>query len=811
VPRPQDDPPSLPEPEEPFDGQIKFTAVDAETGKPVPNLRLRISGNESGGSFRAPDAMTDQKGEATVRHPGDTTVSLTISTIGDGVPQTAIRLPASNGEPIPVEYTFKTAKALTIGGVVQDENGRPISGATLRFMQYGPSDTTRNERVTLGLTTNRTDAAGHWEFRSLPRGVTDFAIAVAHPDYAEARVLNDAMSRNYVGEKVPFANLAQTNAVIRLRRGVTLAGRVVNKNDEPISGAKVLLGDSRFSSDASQARSDDEGAFKLTGLREGQTTITIQANNHAPETRHITITGTNAPLDFKLQDGYVFKARVIDEFDTPVRGARLTVDQWQGKQTLDLSGTTDARGRMTIGSAPRDGMTGSIYKSGYMQTYNLTFTADGEEKTFVLRKSATITGNVVDADTKEPIENFEVTRGQSYGNGEISWQNYNVVKGQFGAFKLSLTEQNITALRAEADDYLPAVISISNNAPAELTFELKKGSGPKGIVILPDGAPVQGAQVAVLSANVSLTMGKAKFMNYGDKKVATTDAKGSFSLRPEPSGDKIMIVHSNGYAETSFTNFVSGSTVTLQPWGVIEGELMIGDSPGTNQSVLLTPEPNAGGRFWYEYNDYAAMTDDRGKFVISNVPPGERRLVRLIRIDERSQAHSPLGNVIVRPGEVTHVKFGGDGTLIIGQLATSDPSRTIDWLNSGWHTLNSFPKPPPLKSAEEYREWAKRPETIEAQKNARSYVVQLNAAGAFRIEDVLPGNYNLQFHLVDRPAGMNGNQQTLGSFMTNIVVAPRPAGAKMPVTDLGRIEIPLNANLPQRQAPAAQAKAGAGN
>jgi hypothetical protein len=271
-----------------------------------------------------------------------------------------------------------------------------------------------------------------------------------------------------------------------------------------------------------------------------------------------------------------------------------------------------------------------------------------------------------------------------------------------------------------------------------------------------------------------------------------------------------MVLHTNGYAETSFSNFVSGSKIQLAPWGVIEGELLIGDSPGTNQSLMLTPESSGMNRFWYEYNDYMVVSDAQGKFVISNVPPGERRIVRLIRVDERTQMHHPLGNVTVKPGEVTHARFGGDGTLVVGQLALSDPSRTIDWRNSGHHTLNSFPKPPPFKTPEEYRAWAKLPETLEAQKKARSYVVQVDDHGAFRVEDVLPGKYDLQFYLVDRTGTEpNGNQRMLGSFVTNVVVAPRAPGSKMPTMQLGRIEVPLVNDSGNLLKPPAQARAAA--
>jgi protocatechuate 3,4-dioxygenase beta subunit len=806
LPKPEDDPPSLPEPEAPYEGQMKFTAVDAESGKPVPGVKIRVSGSETGGSFRAPETVTDSKGECVVQHPGETTTSMAVSTFGDGVPEKTIRWQMSRtGEPIPAEYTFRVTKAVTMGGLVQDETGQPVGGAKLSLGQFTTSaDANAMERVALGLTTPTTDEKGRWEFRSLPANFGNFSVTVSHPEYAEARFLSDGVDRNYVGEKISLRSLLETNAVLKVRKGLSISGRVLNTNGEPLSSAKVLLGDSRFGSKPNLTRTDERGEFKLTGASAGTTYLTVQASGHAPDMRQVTVSPNMQPFEIKLPRENIFKARVVDEFDAPVRSARITVDMWQNRQTIDLSGTTDSRGRVTIRSAPRDGMMGSINKSGFMYLNNAVFVADGEEHTFTLRRSTRITGSVVDAETKEPIDQFDVTRGQSYGGDELYWQNYNVIKGRYGEFSFALDQQNIVALRAEADDYLPTIVSLKSNAATHLVFELKKGSGPKGFVHSPDGKAVSGAQVIALSKGASFTMGKTRFQANGDKKVAQTSTNGAFSLRPEPDGEKIIAVHTNGYAEVVLSNFVSGSTITLQPWGTIEGVLKIGDALGASQTVLLTPETGNGpNRFWYDYQDYSTTTDAQGRFVISNVPPGERRLVRLIPIDDRSRMHSPLRDVTVKSGEVTRLTIGGDGTTVIGQLALSDPSQQIDWKNSGHHSFSSYPRPPmPIRSAEEYQAWEKSSEIAEARKKARSYAVQLDETGAFRIEDVLPGKYDLQFHVMQSRNASGQYQGSLGSLTTNIVVSARGDATKAPTIDLGRLEIGL-------RSPAAELKARA--
>src|SRR5204862_5569377 len=156
-----------------------------------------------------------------------------------------------------------------------------------------------------------------------------------------------------------------------------------------------------------------------------------------------------------------------------------------------------------------------------------------------------------------------------------------------GAFSMKLDQQGITALQIEADDHLPAIISLTTNGETHFDVELKKGTGPKGIVYMPDGKPAAGAQLAVLVKGKMLNIGAGKITVYGgETKVSVANTEGAFSLRFYANAEEIIATHSKGYAETSFSNFVSGSTLKLEPWGTIKGVLKIGTRPGTNESVL---------------------------------------------------------------------------------------------------------------------------------------------------------------------------------------------------------------------------------
>ena len=811
LPKAKDDPASLPEPAEAYDGAMQLTVVDEDSQKPLAGVMVSVNGTDASGSFRPPELITDRKGQGVVRHPGETTRSLTVVASGDGAATKTTRWQTLDGEPIPEKFTLNLGRAVTIGGTVKDETGQPVALAKISLQAMrSPGMAQARDLLPFTEASVNTDAQGHWEFRSLPPKFGEFRAGVSHSNFIESYFLSDGVDRAYVGERVKMAELLETNAVFQLRKGLVITGRVLTEAGVPIVGAKVLLANNRYENKPPQARTDDAGAFQIAGGKLGATYLTVQASGFAPQMRAVTVEAKMEPAEFKLAPGHVLKALVVDEFGTPVRTARVTVDMWENQQTIDLTGTTDSRGRVTINSAPASGMSGSVYKSGYMNMGGIQFVADGEEHTFTLRKSATFSGSVVDADTKEPIEKFDVTRGQNSGD-RIYWQTYNTIKGSNGMFSLKLDQQGITALKVEADEHLPLVVSIPTNGETHFNVELKKGSGPKGFVRGLDGQPVAKAQLAVIAPGRSLNIGWGRLANgsRGEGLSAETDEKGAFTLRPQPDGEKILVLHSNGYAETSFSNFVSGSTISLQAWGVIEGELTVANQPGTNQAIMLTPGANPGASsYWYDSQQYRVVTDAAGKFVISNAPPGERRVVRLIPINANSWSHGQPTDVLVKPGEVTHMTMGGDGHLLTGQLALSDPSLKIDWRNSGHHSLNSFPKPPPFKTAEEYRAWAVLPETIEAQKKARSYTVQVSETGSFRIEEVLPGQYDLQFYLQERDAG-SGRGQMIGSLVTNVVVPAFTKGTKPPPLDLGSFVVPVAENsraMPATRAPRADAR-----
>ncbi|HEX4644848.1 MAG TPA: hypothetical protein VH598_04505, partial [Verrucomicrobiae bacterium] len=82
----------------------------------------------------------------------------------------------------------------------------------------------------------------------------------------------------------------------------------------------------------------------------------------------------------------------------------------------------------------------------------------------------------------------------------------------------------------------------------------------------------------------------------------------------------------------------------------------------------------------------------------------------------------------------------------------------------------------------------------EAQRNARLYVLVFDSDGNFRVDDVLPGIYELNIQVTDpnspdtRPSLAN----TIGVMKKEIIVPDAPPGTEAIPFDAGVLELQLN-------------------
>lgn len=314
--------------------------------------------------------------------------------------------------------------------------------------------------------------------------------------------------------------------------------------------------------------------------------------------------------------------------------------------------------------------------------------------------------------------------------------------------------------------------------------------GITGTVLSPAGEPAAYADVGLIVPGKFLQLRKFALENARDSSFKTmTDADGRFTLPAAPNAKAIVAVNNIGFAKVPLPAAGQPATLALQPWGRISGILRIGDRLGANEYVVLAQAAfERDLRFHYYQEDFRAVADTNGRFVIPYAPPGENHLCRTIR---RGNGWSTGRGILidVRPGGVTEVNLGGTGRKVIGKIATN-PSRAVatDWSDVRVNLMTSqYGAPKTLQTREERDAWCESEEGQSNLNKMRGYGADVAADGSFVFEEVDPEDYSLAVSRVrTTTTGRNHTHHSLMMGGKKISVPTCEAGS---VCDLGTIEV----------------------
>lgn len=778
---------------------LRVTVVKADNQQPIAQAELTAENLQTEfGPHPLRTLVSDAQGVAQVPLGSGTARTLKLRAAKEGFGNEQVNWENGN---IPTELTIKLAKALTIGGRVQDESGKPIADVAVQI-----NGLTRDEVgqvVPVEYETVKTDAAGKWVWSRLPQNAGDLSFKLSHPEFMPAEY-DQASPDNSTGKVASRDSLLGQQAVMVMEPGIRLEGTVVESTGQPISGAEVLLANGENLEKRQTRKTGADGRFSFVLFETAEAQLLVQARGLAPEQQAVTVERSLKPLSITLSKGNAIKGRVVDESGKALEGATVSVVSWKDLPLLAWRSQTDAEGRFTWDSAPADQASYSITKPGYMPVAQLISASRGEDVTVRLSRSFKLVGKVIDAETKEPIKAFRIMRGRIWNPGDdqqVSWERTAQTVGSNGSYSIGLDSPDLGGGRmyfspneklkfmVSADGYLPAATqALTGQGWHTNDFELKKGNGPAGIVQTPDGQPVANADVAISGIGyLSLMKTSFRDLNRADTVSAKTDAEGHFVLPAVLPSPTIIAVHERGYAEVSGDQLAKSATVVLQPWGRIEGTLMNGTKPGSNQAVMVAPKQTGPGGLNYDFDSYRTETDEQGHFTFTNVPPGTRQLVRIISRGGGSWSWSHIEPITVKAGEVTRVIYGGHGRPVIGKVVSSDPARKVEW-QSGYHNLATQMPRPPSGLGALIRAWAQGPEVKAARQTYRYYAVQFAEDGTFRIEDIPPGSYRLSCNFSE--GGQMGGRP-IGSLNKDVVVPEMPNGPTDEPLDLGQLTLEL--------------------
>ncbi len=571
---------------------------------------------------------------------------------------------------------------------------------------------------------------------------------------------------------------------------ITVTGRVLNLAGQPIADALVARGsDLRSNESIHAAKTDAAGRFAMPGVPRGALILTVQARGHAPDLKALTAGPGLLPVEFQLGPGHSIRGRIVDAHDKPIAGAPIGADEWRGHHSLRWSTRTDSDGRFRWDDAPADAVLIDLGTLGFSAKRFWSATANAPEKTIPMRRALHVRGRITDAGTGRPITAFTLVPGYTWEKIQNVWWKNEQAKELTGlSYDVNLsTEAGLGVVRIEAENYVPAISRGLKDDEEEpvVHFALHRGSSVSGIVRLPDGLPLAGAELLLSTPArpVQLNNGHPQ-VGLSDLRVVKTRADGRFTLPPSEPVYTIVVLHDRGHAELTVRAAPAvPAELTIQPWSRVEGILQFGRQPAAGQKLCLS---HAGRRDSTDvvYQNGFATTDAAGRFNFNRVVPGEVTVSRVIEWNDpsiQSAGGSPSAVVEVAPAATVRMNLGGTGRPVVGKAAVpAEFAGREDWLYDFCYLIR---KPPSIAPSRTAGKGAGPHADI-------SFVFKVEPDGSFRIEDVEAGTYDLLVGVNKRPADQGGlGHESLASTRREVVVPAMPGGRSDEPLDLGRIPV----------------------
>jgi RNA polymerase sigma factor (sigma-70 family) len=793
-----------------------FRAIAADTGKGIQVAWVPVSYVADGEWTRREDLVTDTNGFCGVPLPRGKLSRLDVGVLQDGFVEKFYTWRDDSGVPLPLVYVLRLERAVAVGGHVQDSSGLAISNAQVGFSFYGTGDATFREPAAerLGfvgepVTASKTDAQGNWRCALTPPGYTDFSIVVQHPSYVERTFAAQTTTESVTGG-VRMNDLLNGKSVMILDPGFQLRGFVLDDAGNPLSGARVSsMNNLNFRQDGEKTEAN--GAFCINSLARGTAQISAWAKGFAPALQSVQVTANSREVVFRLNRGNRVPIRITDQDGTGIPGAGATVDL-PISHNAQFNVTTDPKGRAVFEGIPTNALGGlfcHIGAKGYFYLRDVKLDPGQGESRIQLIKSLHVSGTVVDADTGEAVMDFKAIpcRGEDSSGYDLSETKHGLV----GAYTVDFSEPGPPfRVRVEAEGYEPAMSPCMADYPSqqEQNFQLRrksKGRAICGRVLLPGGQPAANTQVALLTFEQGATLYHGTFKRNDGSILTTTDAQGEFKFDPDPQAHTLVAADpSNGFGLLRLHTSTQPFEVQLQPWGRLEGRVMLSGRPAPHEQVFINfelPAYRSVRDGLYAASDFTT-TDADGHFGCELVRPGDVTLF-LSQGSGRPLSHQTVAEV--HCGETSQVQIGGDGRLVTGKFVMSD-GRKVDWTTQLMiGSLATNLKTPATQPPPDSHDFAARVKLLEFfdqskewrayERAAGSFPLQVAADGSFTADSIPPGAYRLTARIADSSDGgdITGDvfrrmrRKILASFTEDVLVPGPPDDST--AVDLGTFRV----------------------
>jgi protocatechuate 3,4-dioxygenase beta subunit len=347
-----------------------------------------------------------------------------------------------------------------IAVLVLDPSGAPVTNAKVRCVR---GDDSQSDDV---------DDAGRCEFEFTRSGVY--------------RLTADAPGVGTGGAGAESVPGQTTSVTIRLVRGASLVGVVVDDLGAPIAGATIEVFADEF---RRQATSDANGAYRFDGLPAGKFSVSANAADHEQVSVEDVDTTPAAPLQITLRRN----GRVSLRLRTPEGGPRQGKCDFSWHRVGDAyrvgASQVDWAGDGSTVAVPPGKWDVVVELYDYVTVRRTVEIAPGETTAFgeiALDPGVTLTGRVVDA------------KGRGIPEARVECCLRYEGTDETGAFKIGHVVAGPQSVKVESDDFLPSTVAHTVAADATpFVVTLTRGGRLRGVVHDVGAKPVDDVDVIV--------------------------------------------------------------------------------------------------------------------------------------------------------------------------------------------------------------------------------------------------------------------------------------------------------------------------
>jgi len=270
-------------------------------------------------------------------------------------------------DPIDLELRLAAERALVVE--VRDERGKPVIGAEIEVRGADP----------------------------LPKGARTGKDGFARPTGLGAGPLRVTARASGYDETTASIGSSETRVRIVLRRLGTLTVTVIDPDGRGAEGATVSIAGGLLSVPRSTTAGKD-GIARIGGLAAGSYDLRATKGMlvAAPDIGVLLARGADATARLVLVAGRSLLVHVVDDEGRVVPSAEIVVVEG-GISPFPLLATTDSKGDATISPIAPGAAALGAHATGYVPRGPIALPLDGSPLTVVLRRAATLLGDVRDA------------------------------------------------------------------------------------------------------------------------------------------------------------------------------------------------------------------------------------------------------------------------------------------------------------------------------------------------------------------------------------------------------------------------------